>query len=373
MHVSLELQSCCGNMTGIGVYTYELVKRLRQSEELALQGNVFNFRGRNDLSGWTRTLPFPIVENRQFPYGVYRRIWKVFPMEYGRLFGRPADLTHFFNYIVPPHITGEVITTIHDLTYIRYPETVAHSNLRHIREGLPRSVERSSLIMTSSQFSKGEIVTLCGVPEEKVQVVYPAVDQTEHTCATGPLLERLHIRQPYLLYVGSIEPRKNLGRLLQAFDRLRSEEAPPFQLVICGGNGWNNQEFYDILSRMHFRESVCLTGYLPGEEKNALYKSAAAFVFPSIYEGFGIPLLEAMHWQTPVICSNVASLPEVAGDAACYVDPFSLDSIREGLCRVLFDPAYGQELVRKGTLRAREFNWQQSALAMQQMYQSLRP
>lgn len=371
MRVSLELQPCCGNMTGIGVYTYELVKRLRSTQGLDLQGNVFNFLGRNNHASWVKTLAFPVVENRLFPYGVYRRIWNLSPVEYGRFFGRSADVTHFFNYIVPPHITGQVITTIHDLTYIRYPETVADSNLRHIRSGLPRSVERSSLIMTSSQFSKREIVALCGVPEDKVRVVYPAVDQTECACASAPLLERLHIQQPYFLYVGSIEPRKNLCRLLQAFDHLRAQVESPCQLVICGANGWNNQEFYKILSQMNFRESVCLTGYLPGKEKNALYKSATAFVFPSIYEGFGIPLLEAMHWRIPVICSNVASMPEVAGDAACYVDPFSLDSIQEGLSKVLHDPVYGQKLVQKGDLRVQVFSWEQSSLAMEQMYQSL--
>lgn len=370
MHVSLELQPCCGNMTGIGIYTYELARRLKCMKGLTFQGNIFNFWGRHQHTAVKEAFPFEIVESTVFPYGVYRRIWDFLPVNYESFFG-PADITHFFNYCVPPRIHGKVITTIHDMTYFRHPETMNNTNLVRLRKGLNGSIRRSSLIVTSSKFSKSEIVELCGVPENSVAVVYPAADVDERMCDSKRLFERLGITREYLLYVGSIEPRKNLVRLLRTFDRLHKEKRFDGQLVLCGGNGWNNENFYETLERIESRSDVRLTGYLPTEERNALYANAKAFVFPSIYEGFGIPVLEAMHWGVPVICSDAASLPEVAGDAACYVDPFSEDSIAEGICRVITDEAYSHSLIEKGMKRYQVFSWEDSAQELINLYKML--
>ncbi len=370
MRVSLELQPCYGNMTGIGLYTLELARCLRPGHGLTFQGNMFNFRGRHDHSTLKRDLHFDLVENHLFPYGIYRRIWDWLPVDYGAFFGE-TDVTHFFNYIVPPRIRGKVITTIHDMTYIRYPETMARKNITRLRKGLDRSIQRSSMVLTSSEFSKREIVELCGVPEESVEVVYPAAAISGALCDREELFARLGVRQPYLLCVGSIEPRKNLTRLLRAFDRLRQNGGPECQLVLCGGNGWNNEDFYETLSKLEHRDAVLLTGYLPQAEKNTLYANAKVFVFPSIYEGFGLPVLEAMYWKSPVVCSNVASLPEVAGEAACYVDPFSEESIAQGISRVLDDTGYAQELAERGSQQHALFSWESSARKLERLYRAV--
>ena len=370
MRVSLELQSCCGNMTGIGTYTYELARRLKNTEGITFQGNIFNFLQRRQHMALKEAIPFEIVENSAFPYGVYRRIWNFLPVDYESFFGQ-ADITHFFNYCVPPRIHGKVITTIHDMTYFRYPETMSKANILRLRDGLDYSIQRSSLIVTSSEFSKKEIVELCRVPECSVAVVYPAVDADGKMCRDKGLFERLGIRGDYLLFVGAIEPRKNLVRLLRAFDCLIKRDKIDFQLVLCGGNGWNSEDFFKTLKHIESRKKVILTGYLPAGERNALYANARAVVFPSIYEGFGMPVLEAMHWETPVICSNVASLPEVAGDAACYVDPFSEESIAEGIFRVITDELYSRELAEKGVQRLRMFSWDDSAQKLINLYKML--
>ena len=371
MRVALELQPCGRQMTGIGHYTYELVKRLIPTEEMRIQGNLFNFAGRLDNKFPYDAMPFPVVENRFMAYGVFRRLWRFLPVDYEAFFGE-ADVTHFFNYIVPPRISGKVITTVHDMTHVRFPETVDKRNLRRLRQGLDYSLARSELIMTSSAFSKREIVELCGIPEEKITVVYPAPSISGGTCDKNELFHRFGIVRSYLLYVGSIEPRKNLSRLLMAYQKLRDARKTTAQLVLCGGNGWNNEQFYETLAKVPYHDDVVITGYVTAPEKNTLLANADAFVFPSLYEGFGMPPLEAMYWGTPVVCSNAASLPEAAGEAACYVDPLSVESIAEGIERVISDKVYARQLVEAGKNRCRQFDWDDSAEKLEWMYRSIR-
>lgn len=370
MRIALDLQPCCGQMTGIGYQTYELARRLVPSGSLQLQGNMFNFAGRHDDRALHDTIPFPVMENKLMSYGVYRRLWQFIPVGYEKFFGG-ADVFHFFNFIVPPRIGGKVITTIHDMTHVRFPETVDKRNLRRIRRGLDYSIARSEIIMTNSEFSKSEIMSLCGVPEEKIRVVYPAPSVSGGTCDRDGLFGRLGIKGQYVLYVGTIEPRKNLTRLLYAYQKLRDRRETAHQLVLCGSKGWNNEGFYAALEKLSNRDDVLITGYLSDAEKNTLLSHADAFVFPSLYEGFGVPPLEAMYWGAPVVCSNAASLPEVAGDAACYVDPLSVESIAEGLERVLNDKDYARQLTEAGRVRCGQFDWDASARKLEQIYLQL--
>lgn len=358
MKVALELQPCCGNRSGIGTYAYELARRLRDSDGLTFCGNLFNFLGRNDNSVSLAGIGMPIRESRLFPYGVYRRIWTVVPLRYDSLFPGRADLNIFFNYIAPPRVDGKIITTIHDLTYVRYPETVEKRNLRRLKHGMARSLERSDRILTISEFSRREIRELLGYPEEKISVV-PCAPSTLRAPQNGEkATDRFGIRKPYILYVGTIEPRKNLVRLIHAFKLLKRENGIPHTLVLAGGRGWADQEIYKAANGA---PDVLFTGYVSEEEKSALYKGASVFAFPSLYEGFGIPPLEAMSLGCPVVCANAASLPEVTGGAAELVDHLDEASIAEGIWRVISDEAYAAELVRRGCERAKRYTWDASA------------
>lgn len=370
MRIALDMQPCGGQMTGIGYQTYELARRLVPSETFQIRGHLFNFMGRNDHSALHSAMPFPVMENKLMPYGVYRRLWQFIPVRYETFFGE-ADIFHFFNFIVPPRISGKVITTVHDMTHIRFPETVDRRNLRRVQRGLDYSIARSEIIMTNSEFSKSEIMGLCGVPEEKIRVVYPAASVSGGTCDRDELFGRLGIKGPYVLYVGTIEPRKNLTRLLLAYQKLRDRRETVHKLVLCGGRGWNNEGFYATLEKLPNKDDVLITGYLSDAEKNTLLSHADAFVFPSLYEGFGVPPLEAMHWGAPVVCSNAASLPEVAGDAACYVDPLSVESIAEGIEQVLTDGHYARRLAEAGKIRCQRFDWDVSVGKLAQIYTDL--
>lgn len=361
MKVALELQPCCGKRSGIGVYTYELAKHLKNGDGIEFYGNLFNFAGRNNNESSLCGINMPIRESRLFPYGVYRRIWDVVPISYSGLFPDKADLTIFFNYIVPPRIDGQVMTTIYDLTYLRFPETMNAKNLRRIEKGIQYSIERSSHILTISQFSKQEIVDLLKVPEEKISVVYTAPSLSPIAVDFTQCQQKWGIWNPYLLFVGTIEPRKNIARLLRAFDLLKENPGIPHQLVLAGSKGWQDQEILQTAKEIRHGGDVIFTGYVSDREKNALYQNAVAFVFPSLYEGFGIPPLEAMASGCPVVCANAASLPEVAGDAAELVDPLEVESIADGIWRMLSDGAYARELREKGYLQAKKYTWEASA------------
>lgn len=358
--VALELQPCCGERSGIGTYTYELAKRMCAQDDVEFCGVLFNFLGRNDNRASLDGIEMPVQINKLFPYGIYRRIWRAFPLSYDKLFPQSADLSVFFNYIVPPQIKGKVITTVYDMTYLRYPETMDKRNFRRISRDIAYSVKRSCRIVTISEFSKREIVELLGIPEEKISVVYSAPSFTEKIAAIDDVRKRFSICKPYILYVGTIEPRKNLVRLLNAFSLLKAETNLPHQLVLAGGSGWANEEIYETAKGLSCANDIIFTGYLSTEDKNSLYQHADLFVFPSLYEGFGMPPLEAMHFGCPVVCANAASLPEIVGDAAELVDPLNEHSIAGGMWRVLTDKYYAEELIQKGRAREKKFTWDAS-------------
>ncbi len=368
-NIALELQPCCGKRTGIGVYTYEIARHLTDTADMHFSGNIFNFRGRNDNSSALSGVEIPISESRVFPYGIYRRMWNLLPFSYERFFGVKgenatdndyADLSIFFNYIVPPKIRGKVMTTIHDMTYVRYPETVDVRNMRRIKGGIDYSVKRSSRILTVSEFSKREIMELLGIPEDKIEVVYNAASVFGGYSDFKEIAEKYRIDRPYLFYVGTIEPRKNLHSLVKAFDLLKERYHIPHSLVIAGAKGWREDAFYEALSESPSKDDINLIGYVDVNEKNTLYKNATAFLFPSLYEGFGIPPLEAMHHNCPVVASNAASLPEVCGEAAEYIDPLDAESIADGIWKVISDEAFARDLREKGIEREKLFTWESS-------------
>lgn len=363
MRVALELQPCCGKRSGIGMYTYELASRMRSGDGLEFAGNVFNFLGRNDNDSALAGIEMPIWVQKAMPYGGYRRIWHRVPIPYQALFP-PADLSVFFNFIVPPRIKGKAIAVIYDMTYLRYPETMNESNLRRIHRDIAYSVARSDRIVTISQFSKREIHELLQVPSEKIEVVYSAPSVTAEIAEFQMVQQRLGIRRPYLLYVGTIEPRKNLIRLIQAFNRLKKEAGIPHQLVLAGGSGWKTEEIHRAAETTPFADEIRFTGYLSSGEKNTLYQNADAMIFPSLYEGFGMPPLEAMLFGCPVICADAASLPEIVGRAAELVDPSDVQEIAQGIWRVLSDSGRRAVLIEQGRQQAAQFSWDRSAEKM---------
>lgn len=366
MKVALELQPCLRNRSGIGTYTYEIARRVFDTETTQFCGNLFNFNKKEKGGIALKGIKIPIRECETLPYSIYRRIWHMFPIPYNKIFPQ-ADVNIFFDYIVPPRISGHVISVIYDLTYLRFPETMSKRNRSRIENDIKYSIDRSDKIITITEFSKSELISLLGIPSEKIKIVSPAPSLALDAEDYKDLSHRYNITKPFLLYVGTIEPRKNLSRLMQAFEWLKSKKDMPHQLVLAGGLGWKNKEIQDAILQSPYKKDIIMTGYIADKEKNALYQAADLFVFPSIYEGFGIPPLEAMTFGCPVVCSNAASLPEVVGDAAELVDPMDVDSIAEGMWKVLSDDFCRAELVKKGYKQAKKFNWDDSAKKLMQI------
>ena len=376
MKINLELQPCLKNKSGIGIYTYELTKLLQINKDIELSGEIFNFFNRNDISKDIEGLTIPIKLCTLFPYGVYRRIWNKIPINYNRLFQSDADIYHFFNFIVPPRINGKIITTIHDMTYILYPETMDKRNLKRITDDIDYSVNRSDKIITVSESSKRDIIRYLNVPEEKIEVVYNGVEYDRFAKSNNnqdklKVMQKYNLPQNYILYMGTLEPRKNIESIVRAYSVLKKNYNHEIKLVIAGKKGWLFENIFNLVENLKLQDDVIFTDYVDEIDKAAIYQMAKLFVFPSIYEGFGIPVLEAMASSVPVITSNVSSLPEVAGDAAILVEPKDVNSIAKNMHKILSNNDLRDKLICKGHIQAKKFTWEASAEKLYKIYKSM--
>lgn len=251
------------------------------------------------------------------------------------------------------------VIQFHDLNFEHFPNDMPKIALWHYRRYFPRYARKAERIVTVSEFSKQDIIDCYHVDDDKITVAYNGVN--EIFCPIGEA-EQDKVRQkyskgsPYFMFVGSLHPRKNLARLFTAFDRFKDEIDNDIQLVIVGEKRWWTKPIEEAYDAMRHKEDVVFTGRLSAEELHQVTAAALASVYVSYFEGFGIPIVEAFRCGTPVITSNVTSMPEVAGDAAILVDPFNVDSIADGMKRVL-DENCRNELVKKGFERAKMFSW----------------
>ncbi|MFI3237858.1 MAG: glycosyltransferase family 1 protein [Lachnospiraceae bacterium] len=370
MKIAMDLQPCIGNKTGIGMYTHEIAKRLKSDEQISYQGEVFDFLGREGSKQLRSEYSFPVQVCKQLPFGIQRRVRNIVPLPHEFYFDK-ADLHHFPYSIVPPHISGKVITTIHDLTYLHYPETMAQKTYDYLKSGIEYSVQRSDYIITDAEAMREEIIEFLGVSPNRVIAIHIAASITEDEAPMREVRQKFGIKDmPYILYLGTIEPRKNLERLIQAYNLMRDDTGCEQQLVLAGGKGWNCQSIYEEAARSPYTEDIIFTDYISSAEKTALYKHAQIFTFPSIYEGFGIPLLEAMHFKVPVLTANVSAMPEVTGSAAELVNPFDVEHIAHGMHCILTDTEYRDKLVQLGMERKDFFGWDKVATKVQQIHRN---
>jgi glycosyltransferase involved in cell wall biosynthesis len=286
-----------------------------------------------------------------------------------------ADLFHAPHYVLPPLTPCKSVVTIHDCIHLRFPQYLPNRlGYAYARSFLWVATHRSNRVMTVSEASKRDILEYFSIPPEKIDVIYNGIDERfgepPAEDAVKRVRERYQLDGPFVLYAGNIKPHKNLGRLIAAFDILR-QSGPEFaqvKLVIIGDEISKYAALRHAVHRHKLHKHVRFFGFVPAQTLAILYRLADVFVFPSLYEGFGLPPLEAMASGTPVITSNVSSLPEVVGDAAVLIDPLQPEAIADALRRVLSDSALRDNLRQRGLKRARQFSWEQSVRRVRQIY-----
>jgi glycosyltransferase involved in cell wall biosynthesis len=281
------------------------------------------------------------------------------------------DLCHFTNALAPIWSNKPYVLSIYDATLFLYSRYHPRTRLLAIRMMLPMAVRRASAVITISKSAQHDLQQVLKIPPEKIHIVYGAAPKNFEPVRNPEKLAQ--IRQKYklpdqfLLYVGTLEPRKNLTRLVRAFSHLK-EQGQPHKLVLAGPWGWSMNGFQQQIEELGLGESVQMLGYIPDEDLPGLYSLATVFVFPSLYEGFGLPPLEAMACGTPVLSSKNSSLAEICGDAAYLVDPLDEESLLEGLQRVLGDKTLREKLGEFGRKRAAEFSWERAARETSAVY-----
>ncbi|MBD0372846.1 MAG: glycosyltransferase family 4 protein [Pyrinomonadaceae bacterium] len=278
---------------------------------------------------------------------------------------RPVDLLHV-QYTAPPFVPCPVVTTIHDLSFEHLPETFKRRSWMQLRLTVRRTVRRAAHIITSSEFSRRDIIDTYRIAPERVTVTHAAAAPM-FAPSVNAEIERVRARYKiegdYILAVGSIQPRKNLARLLEAYSgllRARGQAKLP-RLVLVGKRAWLYEETLRSVNLLGLASNVVFTGYVPEQDLPPLYSGALCFVYPSYFEGFGLPPLEAMRCGAPVITGNRTSLPEVVGDAGLMVDPFDTQAIAKAIARVVDDAALRQDLRELGMKRATLFDWRETA------------
>lgn len=356
-------------LTGIGRYAENVLKHLEQQND-KLELNVFVRKGEKAFLPVLKKYEecgYSIRKSFICSGTIYKLITMIFPLPYCMFFGRDSDVTVFFNYIVPPGVKGKRIVFLHDMAYKVYPETIRVKTKIWLNLNIWRSKKRADKFITISEFSKREIVKYLHINPDDIEVVYAGVDfDVYHPNYARECVEdvkqKYGIKGDYLMYLGTLEPRKNIGGLLKAYGRMKqclAGKQP--KLVLAGKKGWMYQEIYVLIDTLCLKEDIVFTGYITEEESALLLNGALAFVFPSLYEGFGLPPLEAMACGTPVIVSKTASMPEVVGDAGLLVDPNSEEELCETMLALIQDRECADDLRKKGIQRAGYFTWENSS------------
>lgn len=366
MKVALDLQLLLKDKkTGIGWTAENIMQEFLHNMQQEVQINCFTFGYGNKIKEFQDSIgqKAEFQTCSWFHDVIYRLLWNFIPIPYRFFFGKQADVTIFFNYAVPPGVAGKSIVFVHDMSYQAYPETVRKKTRKFLELSLPDSCRRADCIITISEFSKKEIIKYLKIEEEKIKVIPLGVDfQRFHPYNSvkqqKEIQKKYQVSQNYILYLGTIEPRKNLERLIRAYQCLYAENSALPDLVLAGKKGWMYEPIFQCVEELNLGHKVKFLGYVEDADVPVLLSGAKLFVFPSLYEGFGLPPLEAMACGVPVVTSAAASLPEVTQDAAILVDPYKIAEIRDGMRCLLEDEKIYQELKKRGMEQAKKFSWE---------------
>jgi glycosyltransferase involved in cell wall biosynthesis len=365
LRVAFDATPLLDRPTGVGVFSRALLDRLAPVDDLELVAFSVSWRGRDRLPD---VVPDGVTTvRRPMAARPLRELWRRTEHPTIEAWTGPIDLVHGPNYVVPPTRRAARLMTVHDLSAIRFPELCTKDVLQW-PDLLRRAVDRGAWVHTVSHFVADEVAETLGVPAERLVAIPNGVDQVEEAPpGTG---RRLAGCDRYVLSVGTLEPRKDLPALVRAFDALAATD-PELGLVLAGADGWGAEAVHAAIAAAVHGDRIRCTGWVGGTDRAGLLREASVLAYPSRYEGFGLPPLEAMQVGVPVVATSVGAIPEVLGDAADLVSLGDEDALAEALLRALGDQAHRAQLVARGHERAARYSWDACAEGVLALYRRM--
>jgi glycosyltransferase involved in cell wall biosynthesis len=388
MKIIINLNAIKRPLTGIGYYTKNILQELIDTGhdvvairhvKLLRGKEISNFLGDIDKSKLENTegLKKYFVETLRNVPGTYffKHIILSFILNKRLKALSKSGYIYFEPSFVPIKFLGKTITTIHDLSFVSHPDFHPEERVRYLKKMLKRTLQVSDHILVDSDFIKDELCSLYPSYASKVSTLYLGADKSFTNVKLDSDVEYLKsvqlLENQYVLCVGTLEPRKNLARLIDGYSNLSNEIRDRYPLVLVGSVGWKNNEFDTKLKKLRAKGQVRVSGYVSDTQLKCLYRSAAVFVYPSLYEGFGLPVIEAMSSGTPVITSDIGATKEVAGNCAELVDPFSIDDISRGLKNLLSSEIVREKYKKAGLKRVEYFSWKKCSNDLVNIIQSI--
>jgi glycosyltransferase involved in cell wall biosynthesis len=373
MAIYVDVSSAVHAKAGIGRYAGSLAQALvaREPDRFAL----FYNRTRDSLPPeGLESIPARTVRAGYKPWRMAVWMGQLSGIGFNRLVPG-AELFHATEHLLPPLRGVPTVLTVHDMIFKLFPEHQKRLNYWYLNATMPLYCRRADAIVTVSESSKRDIVQHYGLDPARVNVIYEAAAPEFVPSAPDAMDEvrrRYSLPQQFMIHVGTIEPRKNLTRLVEALQRLR-KSGLAIPLVVVGGKGWLYDEFFLRLEQSDVGDAVYFPGYVPSTDLPAIYSAASLAVTPSVYEGFGLPILEAMACGTPVVSSDASSLPELGGEAARYFDPSDVEVMAETIGEVWGSEMLRNEMREKGLMQAAKFSWERAAEETRAVYESILP
>jgi glycosyltransferase involved in cell wall biosynthesis len=369
MRIALNARHMLTNrLEGVGIVTDEVMGRIARSHPEDQLDYYFDRKYDQRFVHGPNVRPHAIHPVTRLP--ILIRYWLNHPVRKHAV-KEKANVFFSPDGFIPLGMGIPKVSMVHDVAYLRYPEYLQPRIRAFYKKWMPRYLAYTDHIITVSEFSKREIIAGYNIPADKISVVYNGI-----TDAYKPVSEELKQitkdrytnGRPYFVYLGAIHPRKNILTLVKAFEQFKSSHSSAHQLVLAGRASWHTEEVFNAITKSQWKDSIHLPGYIPTTDATRLVGSAEAMIYPSLYEGFGLPLVEAMACGVPVICSNVSSLPEVAGNAALLFEPQNVDQLAYQMKSVAIEESLRKELITSGHERSKFFSWDKAA---EQVYEIL--
>lgn len=372
MKICLDYQPAVTQRAGIGRYTRVLAEQLPalMNPEDSLKLFYFDFKGKGEQPS---NLPsnVSIKRFRLCPGAIMQKLWNYSSFPSFDMLAGNADIYHFTNFLSRPVNKGKVVASIHDMSFMRYPEFTEEKNLAYLTRGIKRTIDSADAIITISKFSAEEIEYF--FPSAKGKVFYSHLGIAQNFSPSSveeidAVKQKYKLERPYIITVGTIEPRKNHLLLVDAFEQIAAQG---IDLVVVGGIGWKSDKIIERLTTSKFASQIHILNHLGDGELPALYSGASVFALPSYYEGFGFPPLEAMGCGTPVVSAPGGSLKEVIEDAGIIVEDYNADAWATELMRAITDTELRKSFINKGLLHIKKFTWDKTVADTLKVYENL--